>query len=85
MIMAVEERVLFMADRMCHCGGRAVERIGTVPYTILGKRILLHNVPHDYCSSCNTYTTDINLKITPLLKYAYLNNVGEIEYNEEKI
>lgn len=82
--MAVKERDLLMTDRPCHCGGRSVQQIGTVPHTIFGKRILVHNVPHSHCSYCDTYTYNSKIKVTPLLKLAYLNGLDEIEYNEEK-
>ncbi|MFP3391790.1 YgiT-type zinc finger domain-containing protein [Brevibacillus sp. SIMBA_040] len=83
-MLADEECTLQITVKACICGSIARYKTGTVAHYIGANRILLHNDPHYYCSFCKQITYDINLKITPLLKFAYSNGLKEIDWNQRE-
>lgn len=80
--MILKERISKMSKAFvhCQCGGKAIYSVGTVRQKIGQRIILVHNVPHYSCSSCGSIGYDVDIKLSPVLKYAYKNNLSETNY-----
>lgn len=65
----------------CECGGKAEFTLGTIRQKIGDRTILVHNVPHYRCSACGSIAYDIDIRLSPLLKHAYLNGLFEVDYS----
>lgn len=66
----------------CRCGKTKVFQVATAEHFVLERKILLHHVPHWYCSSCKEVTYDIDTDIIPLLKVAYRLKLKEIDWQD---
>ena len=64
----------------CQCGGIAEYKVGTTKQIIGSRTIMIHNVPHYFCISCGSIGYDSGIKLTPILKRAYENNLSEVNY-----
>lgn len=83
--MVLKGSVATMISYPCKCGGRAERVVGTVAHKIGQKRILIHDVPHLYCSNCNSIEYDITeVKVMPILKEALKMGQSEIYWKENK-
>ncbi|HDR3524450.1 YgiT-type zinc finger protein [Bacillus pacificus] len=67
----------------CRCGSNASLQIGTVEHLVGKSQILIHNIPHYYCSFCGRKSYDINMKVTPFLKIAYKRGLKEFDWNQK--
>ncbi|CAM3052853.1 YgiT-type zinc finger protein [Paenibacillus sediminis] len=63
----------------CICGKTKEFRIGSNQFLINEKKIVIHNLPHFFCSQCNKESYDPKLPIDDALKYAYENNESELD------
>lgn len=72
--------------RYCICGRVKKERIATVEYFIHDFKIVMHRVPHFFCSYCKTrsYDSDGADDIIRMLKMAYQFRIGELEYMKDR-
>lgn len=77
----VKERAFIMAEIQCRCGGYAQYRIGDVEHFIRSRKIVLKNVPHFYCNACGTASYGEDVRVSDLLRYAYTEDLNEIQYN----
>lgn len=77
----VEERVPQRIESSCVCGRKAVLTIGAVEHFVGHRRILIHNVPHFYCSFCKNIAYGSDIDVTPVLKYAFRNALQEFDWN----
>lgn len=78
---AVRERSHDMLDIPCRCGGYTKHVVGNVEHFIGSIKITVKNVAHYYCEDCQTssYGTDVN--VSNLLKYDFVKELSEINYN----
>jgi hypothetical protein len=79
-MLLVERRHTQTVETPCRCGYSAHLQVGTVEHYVGNTQILIHNIPHYYCSFCKRISYDINLKVTPILKDAYKRGINEIDW-----
>lgn len=48
---------------------------------ISARKIVLKNVPHFYCNACGTASYGEDVRISDLVRYAYAEEMNEIQYN----
>lgn len=71
-----------MEEKMvCECGKEMNETMGDVTHNIFGHMIVVHNVPHYKCETCDksTYGKLENVLVRKL-REAYLNKQNEISF-----
>lgn len=68
----------------CKCGNHAELRVGTVTHDVGTTQILIHHIPHYYCSFCGRISYDINMKITPYLRIAYQRGISEFDWEQRE-
>lgn len=57
-------------------------KIGTTEHFIFNRKIIVKNAPHFQCSNCKEITFDIKTDMFEVLKYAYQNNLNEVDFDE---
>lgn len=83
-MLLVKQQKVQRHESTCICGEHAELRYGTRDFFIGTRKITVQNIPHFYCSRCNKAYYDSNLPVDKLLRYAYLNNMYEIDWNNKE-
>jgi len=63
----------------CICGNRKEFRIGSSEFFIGTRKIIIHNLPHYFCSRCNKESY-AGVSVDDALKYAYENSASELDW-----
>ncbi|ASS66988.1 YgiT-type zinc finger protein [Paenibacillus sp. RUD330] len=71
-------------ESICTCGKTKEFRVGSNELFVGTRKIVIHNIPHYFCSQCNKESYDSKLPVDAALKYAYKNNVAEFNWEEYK-
>ena len=80
-MLLTEKRNSLKTEVACSCGGKAKIQSGTREFFIGMKKISVSNVPNFYCDKCETFSFDSSVRIDELLKFAYKNDMSEIDWN----
>lgn len=75
----------FRGKTTCSCGNTAKRREGNSEFFIGPRKIIIKNIPHFYCSYCDKEIFDSTLGTEDLLKYAFKNNMNEVDWNEKSL
>jgi len=70
--------------RYCICGKVKKKQIGTVEYLVQDFKIVMHRVPHFFCSYCGTRSYENKESNVELLKWAYQFRISELDYENDK-
>lgn len=72
-------------ETTCTCGRKAQLHNGTRDFLVETKKITLNNVPHFHCSYCDKAYYETSTNIDDLLKYAYKNDLKEIDWDNRHL
>jgi len=84
-VILTPEKKTHRTETTCTCGSVVQQVVGSSEFFIGPKKIVINNVPHFYCSYCNKSIFDSKLPIDDLLKYAYINNLSDIDWNDRSL
>ncbi|MEL3961882.1 YgiT-type zinc finger domain-containing protein [Lysinibacillus endophyticus] len=73
------------AETTCSCGRVAKYQVQSCEFFVGPRKIVINNVPQYYCSYCNKFIFDSTLPVDELLKYAFKNNISDIDWNDKEI
>ncbi|MCA1021528.1 YgiT-type zinc finger protein [Halobacillus litoralis] len=71
-----------MGNTPCLCGSECYYTTESMTHSVQGKWIVSHNVPHHKCDDCDEVVFDLDTKFIPMIRYAFDNNLREIDYLE---
>ncbi|SFG49997.1 YgiT-type zinc finger domain-containing protein [Sporolactobacillus nakayamae] len=82
-MIVVEDQKVNRRETVCSCGERAKLRYGSRDFFIGPRKITVLNMPYYYCERCDEASFDSKWPVDKVLKFAYLNGLNKIDWNEK--
>lgn len=83
-MIVVEHQKLKRHESICACGERAQLRYDSRDFFIGTRKITVRNIPYYYCKRCNEASFDSTWPVDKVLRYAYINDLDEIDWNQKE-